>query len=105
MAAIDEEKMLRSVQMQALSMLVAYLLEHHFIATGRPDEASRETLDHFERLAAEMSFDDVHPAQSDLAAQELRDSLIRVILRARSLATGEPFDPKSFHKDWRKDQA
>jgi hypothetical protein len=49
-----------------------------------------------------MTFDGLDPSLSDLAASEYRDTLIRLVLRARALATGEPIDPDAYRKDWRK---
>lgn len=105
MAGVDQDGVLQHTHMLAMGVLIETLLEGHLRASGDADKASRTLLDRFERVSERMTFDGVHPTLSDHAAQEYRDTLIRHVLRARALATGEPLDPNAYRKDWRIDPA
>lgn len=98
MADSEEEQMLRSVQYQALCTLVEWMLTAHFSRTDNPASTADDMLLLAERLSDQMSYPDLGPEWSDLAAQEFRDTLVRHIHRAKALATGEPFDPDGFRK-------
>jgi predicted Ser/Thr protein kinase len=91
--------------MLAMGMLLSLVLKQQFQASGDPDKASRELLDLCEQLGGQTTFEGVDPALSDHAAQEFRDTLIRLVLRARSLATGEPVDPDAYRKGWHIDRS
>ena len=98
----QKDRMLSHVQSMALHTVVVHLLERAFASSPKGADAySRDLLNLYELLAEKTTFPDVDPALSDLATQEFRDSLIRIVLRARYLALGEPFDPDAYLKDWR----
>ena len=99
--AYDLEEVTRRVQVQALSMAVTKLLARHLASGGNTEEAARQWLNLTELESDEMKFEGLPPEWSDLAAQEYRDSAIRLGLRARALATGQPLDPEDFQKSWR----
>lgn len=94
------DHMIRHVQQIAHGVVLTHVLEQVFVMSHRPDEASRELLDAYERIAEKFSFEGIDPALSDLATQELRDALIRIVLRARGLAIDETLDRDAYLKDW-----
>jgi hypothetical protein len=99
--AAKNDHMLKHVQQIASGVVLTYVLEKILVLSGNADQASRELMDQYERIADKFSFDGIDPALSDLATQELRDALIRTVLRARGLAIDETLDPNAYRKDWR----
>ena len=97
-----QERMLRHVQFMALANIVTMLLAREIALSKDAQGMADEWLNLIERTSDEMTFPYVDPAWSDLAAQEFRDSSIRLVLRARALATGERFDPDAYQRSWRK---
>ena len=101
MAEDAKEATLRHVQFLALSQMVISLLAREFARSDNANEMAAEWLNLTELASEKMAFPELPPEWSDIAAQELRDSEIRYILRARALATGEPFDPNAYSQNWR----
>lgn len=85
----------------AQGYVVQFLLAQHFRSSPDPAKTSASFLAHCESVAEQMAFDHLDPAESDLAAQEFRDSLLRLALRAQAIATGQPFDPTAFERSYR----
>ncbi len=101
MADDTKEKMLRQVQFMALHYIVEMLLAREFKLSADAKEMAAEWLNFTELHSEGMTFPDEPPELSDIAAQEYRDSAIRIVLRARALATGEPHDPNAYRRNWR----
>ena len=84
---MDRIQQIRQHQQRAAENIVlTYLLAEHFRRSGNPDEASRLLLMTAEVAGAQMTYGNLDPAESDLAAQELREALTQIVLRAKSLA-------------------
>ena len=92
------ERMHQHVQMLAQGILIEWLLAAHFSRAKNPAKVANEMLASAEKIGAKMTFPEVGPEWSDLAAQEFRDFLMQHIHRAKALATGKPFDPTAFYK-------
>ena len=101
MADDAKEATLRYVQFLALGDIVIKLLAREFALSADANEMAAEWLNLTELVSEKMTFPDLPPEWSDIAAQEYRDSAIRHIRRARALATGEPFDPEAYVQSWR----
>ena len=101
MADDAKEATLRHVQFLALADLVIKLLAREFALSANANEMAAEWLNLTELVSEKMTFPDLPPEWSDIAAQEYRDSAIRHILRSRALATEEPFDPDAYLQNWR----
>lgn len=95
------DHMLRFVQQMAATVLTQRCLEMLFKASGDADAVSRRMLDEIERSTDRFSFEGVEGPLSDLATQELRDTQVRMVLRARFLALDETIDREAYRKDWR----
>lgn len=94
----SKEQMLRHIQSLAQGVLIEWLLTAHFSRSPDPAQAANDMLVLAESLSDQMTFPNVGPEQSDLAAQEFRDSLVCHIHRAKALATNEPFDSTAFQR-------
>lgn len=101
MADDAKEATLRRVLFFAFADIVIKLLTREFALSANANEMAAEWLNLTELETEKMTFPDLPPEWSDVAAQEYRDSEIRHILRARALATGEPFDPDAYSQNWR----
>ena len=85
-----------------IETVMTLLLADHFTASPDPDAASRRWLALIEAMADETDFRELgDPALSDLATQGFRDAAVRLLLRARALATSEPFDPARYRGSFR----
>ena len=101
MADDAKEATLRHVQFLALNLIVTKLLAREFALSANANELAADWLNLTELESEGMTFPDLLPEWSDIAAQEYRDSAIRLVLRARALATGEPHDPNAYERNWR----
>ncbi len=101
MADDAKEVTLRHVQFLALGFIVTKLLAREFALSANANEMAAEWLNLTELESEEITFPSLPPEWSDIAAQEYRDSAIRIVLRARALATKEPFDPDAYLQNWR----
>ncbi len=101
MADDVKEATLRHVQFLALNLIVTKLLAREFALSANANEMAAEWLNLTELESERITFPDLPPEWSDIAAQEYRDSAIRIVLRARAFATGEPLDPNAYSRDWR----
>ena len=101
MPKYDKKAVIRQMQFQALTNIVLKLLAREFSLSENAEQMAREWLNLVEIEGDVSAFEGVPPEWSDFAAQEQRDSGVRVILLARALATGEPSDPKDYQKNWR----
>ena len=101
MTGDTKEATLRQVQFLALGYIIEMLLAREFSLSANTNEMAAEWLNLTELASEKMTFPDLPPEWSDVAAQEYRDSAIRHILRARALATGESFDPDAYLQNWR----
>ena len=94
------EKMQWAMKFMALQRVVESLLMHEFTLSTNLTTVADEWLRWAEKNAATLPFEEifrsVSPEQNAVARREYRDSLVRLIHRARALATGEPFDPERF---------
>jgi hypothetical protein len=95
-ALTTEEQISRAANEIATDFLLSWTMAAVFNMSPNPSRTADEWLRVAEHAAEKMTFPDLPPEWSDVAAQELRDALARRIHRARVLATGEPFDPDAF---------
>jgi hypothetical protein len=95
LADSPEADIVRTAQMMAQGYLIDLLLAAHIARQPRPGEAADQLLQVVEAGAPPFSLPGMPAALRDLAAETYRDTLVKHIQRARSLATGEPFEPGS----------
>ncbi len=103
MATYDKERVIEQVRLSALSSIVTKLLAREFVLSENPEGMAREWLNLIELESDFAGFEGVPPEWSDFAAQEQRDSEVRLALRARAHATGALYNPDDFQKSWRID--
>jgi hypothetical protein len=94
------EDVAKFAQQQAMGFAVAWLMAEHFKRSTNPAAEADYFLRVVESLGDRMTYPELGPEWSDVAAQELRDSLSRIGHRARALSTGEAFDPDRFRGRW-----
>ncbi|MCB1885827.1 MAG: hypothetical protein KDG89_17880 [Geminicoccaceae bacterium] len=86
-----------------VDLVVLLMVADHLKASGDAAAAAKHKLALVELLADAMSFPELgDPALSDLATQRLRDTAVRLLLRAEALATGGPFDPGRYQGSHRR---
>jgi hypothetical protein len=90
------------IQLLALSTLLSQALARIFKLSGDPNGESKALLEQMDTVMSASTFPNWGPEESDLAAQDLRDEVVRIVLRARAFATGERYDPDSYKGDWRQ---
>lgn len=96
MADDQQADIVRTAQLMAQGYLIDLLLAAHFAQTGKPAAAAEQLLQLVEATVQPVRLPGVPSSLNDLAAQAYRDTVVHHIQRARSLATGEPFDPEAF---------
>lgn len=95
MADSPEADIVRTAQMMAQGYLIDLLLAAHIARQPKPGEAADQLMQLVEAGAPPFSVPGLPSGLRDLAAETYRETLVKHIQRARSLATGEPFEPGS----------
>ena len=98
MADDPRADLLRQVQLMAQGYLIDFLLATQFAHHPHPAGAADQLLRMVEASVKPLAFPGLEPDLAEFAAQEYRKTLVGHIQRARSLATGEPFNPEAFPK-------
>ena len=97
----DKERVIEQMRVSAVSSIVTKLLAREFALSENPEGMAREWLNLIELESDLAGFEGIPPEWSDFAAQEQRDSEVRLALRARAHATGALYNPDDFQKSWR----
>ena len=93
MADDQQADIVRMAQLMAQGYLIDLLLASHFAQSGKPAQAADQLMQLVEATVQPVRLPGVPSSLNDLAAQTYRDTVLHHIQRARSMATGEPFDP------------
>lgn len=92
------QELLREARLLAIDWLLMLVLARQLADADSAEEEADRLMALAEKTMEGFVYPEADAAESDAISQEMRDALVRRVVRARAIATGETFDPVAFQR-------